>query len=332
MTLEQWAAVWFPIAQMRTLHPREQNRTNLGSAIVRGDLAGARYATGIQLFQHAKRQISLSGNIVSVQRILSGYAAMEFELKSYTHRPGMISITDLSQEFRGSHHNAVGEAVFIPRELLGLRQEGPIEPIMIAEDSLHGAKLMSDLERFFEPSEPSRRQFGREVEPLLHLLSTVIGEHRHPTSERVGWWRARNNLIRKYIETNLGDPALLPAHICNMFNLSRATLYRMFEVDGGVRRYIQDRRLYAAIWDLADRGVRRGRLTEVAEKWGFSSNANFNRAVKAAFDMPPGALFSPQALIIPARESDRPDAFPLSGWFERSQGVGLSVDWRGQRL
>ncbi|MEE2929174.1 MAG: hypothetical protein VX599_00510, partial [Pseudomonadota bacterium] len=89
---------------------------------------------------------------------------------------------------------------------------------------------------------------------FLHATSSVIGYNRHPTSERAGWWRARNDLIRKYIESHLGDQTLLPAQICNLFNLSRATLYRMFEDDGGVRRFIQDRRLHSAIWDLAEGG------------------------------------------------------------------------------
>ena len=91
----------------------------------------------------------------------------------------------------------------------------------------------------------------------------------------------------------------------------------MFEADGGVRRYIQDRRLQVAIWDLADGGIKRGRLTHVSEKWGFSSNANFNRAVKLAFTMPPGALFGEGSFVPPARINSRRGEFPAYDWFVR---------------
>lgn len=315
--LNLWASIWSPIVDLRFTHPRDDAGVNYMLGIDRGALAGARYASGYQLFQHPKRKLSSGAGLISVQRVFAGYQAMEFELKTLVQRPGFITITDHSNEFRGSDHNTVGEVILIPRHLLGLPEFSPIEPIMIPIESLYGDTIASEMGQFFDSpfGDPSKDRFNQDS--LLHAISAVIGHHRHPTSERAGWWRARNDLIRKYIDSHLGDQTLLPAQICNLFNLSRATLYRMFEEDGGVRRFIQDRRLYSAIWDLAEGGTQRGRLTRVSEKWGFSSNANFNRAVKAAFGMPPGALLSLTAYVRAARLDDTRGKDPLYDWFSK---------------
>ncbi|MEO1661602.1 MAG: helix-turn-helix transcriptional regulator [Pseudomonadota bacterium] len=315
--LSDWAAAWSPIAEMRALHPRGRDESNLLQSVIHKQLAGWRYASGSQLFEHGKRQIAASSNLISIQRIKSGSAAMEFPVKAYVHKPGMLVVIDHKQEFRGSQYQAFGEEIFIPRSLLGLEYEAPMAPILLAEDSLHGRLLLAEFELFFDLTADNPSALSFNPGPLLQLAGTVIGQNRYPRSERAGWWRARNELIRNYIDSNLGDVTLLPAQICNMFNLSRATLYRMFEADGGVRRYIQDRRLYSAVWDLAIHGTQRGRLTEVSEKWGFSSNANFNRAVKAAFGMPPGSLFKPQSLVIPSRLHDQPGVMPMFDWLIR---------------
>lgn len=321
ISLAEWAAVWSPFSEMRALHPLNEDGTNLWSAIVRQPLAGARYATGHQLLKNQRRHSPTQGDLLAIQLVASGTASMAFEARKFVQRPGALSIVDIAQPFQGSHHNTVGEMIFVRKELLGLSQEDSIDPILLTTDTLQGQLLATEVRRFFE-LDVSENGVAYEPTTLFHLLISIISHHRHPSSDRVDWWRARNKLIRDHIEENLGDLNLLPAQICNLFNLSRATLYRMFESDGGVRRYIQDRRLHAAVWDLAEGGIHRGRLTEVAEKWGFSSNANFNRAVKIVFGMPPGALFRPPSVVVPARLSSHKDKFPVFDWLTNSDTRG----------
>ena len=318
-----WAAIWSPVHDMRIQHPRSFDRMNFTRDTVRGEFAGMRYATGWQLNQHSNHKLSARLGVISISRVHSGYATMDFELKSFVLRPGQILINDHLQSYRGSQHEVVGETIYVPRHLLGLPEGSATGPILIEEDTVFGETLGLEMTRFFD--EPATADF--EGDTLLHTVNSIIVRNRHPVSERAGWWRARNEIIRKYIEANLGDQTLLPAKICSVFNLSRATLYRMFEADGGVRRYIQDRRLHVAIWDLADGGIKRGRLTHVSEKWGFSSNANFNRAVKQAFSMPPGSLFAEGAYVPPERFGSMREAFPTFDWFVR-----LSEDASLRRL
>ena len=318
----EWIALWSPIAEMCAFHPLNKDGSCLWQGAVGGPLAGARFATGNQLVKRSQRQALRPNGALMVQYISSGSVAIENEARSFVQREGSVIIMDLAQPFKASYQHAVGELVFMPRELLGFSQTDKIEAVILPTDSLQGKMLAAEVRLFFELSMTDSRDIPYEPNTFLHLLNSVLSSRRYPSSDRVEWWRSRNALIRSHIEENLGDLNLLPAKICERFNLSRATLYRMFEIDGGVRRYIQDRRLYAAIWDLAEGGIHRGRLTAVSERWGFSSNANFNRAVKIVFGMPPGALFRSPAMIIPARLEHRQTEYPAFAWLERLQRQG----------
>ena len=328
ISTSDWAAVWAPLADMCALHPRNTDGTNLWKGVDCGALAGARFATGSQLIKRSKRQALMPNGVLAIVNISSGSIAIDHEARSFVQRPGFATIIDFAQPFKASYQDAVGEMIFIPRELLGFSYADKIDPALLSTQSLQGKMIASELQLFFELADQARHGLSYQADTLLHLVNSVLSSHRNPSSDRVEWWRARNTLIRTYIEDNLSDLSMLPAQICERFNLSRATLYRMFEADGGVRRYIQDRRLYAAVWDLAEGGIHRGRLTEVAEKWGFSSNANFNRAVKNVFGMPPGALFRRPDLLVPSRLEGRGREFPVYAWFERLRNQGVNAGYR----
>ncbi|MEO1322388.1 MAG: helix-turn-helix domain-containing protein [Pseudomonadota bacterium] len=320
-----WVALWSSIGEICAFHPLREDGTCLWQGATGGPLAGARFATGNQLLKRTQRQALRPNGALMVQYISSGSVAIENDARSFVQREGSVIILDLAEPFKASYQHAVGELIFVPRELLGFSQSDRIEPVILPVQSMQGKMLAAEVRLFCDLTAPQTRDIPYEPNTFLHLLNSVLSSRRHPASDRVEWWRSRNALIRSHIEENLGDLNMLPAKICERFNLSRATLYRMFEIDGGVRRYIQDRRLYAAVWDLAEGGIHRGRLTAVSEKWGFSSNANFNRAVKIVFGMPPGALFRSPALIVPSRLEHRQTEYPVYAWLERLQRQGAMI-------
>lgn len=317
VAMAEWVELWSPVHAIGLLHPRQASGTNFLRSTRNGDCIGVRYATGCEMFRHDGPSMARSGGVISVQRIHDGFAAMEFPDTNYVHRPDMITITDLKQPYRGSHHHAIIEQVLLPREALGLTDVEAFSPIVFALDSERGRRFARELDQFFERRDA---ESAYDRARLYTLLAAVIHESWNAVSDREEWWYGRRNLIRKYIDTHLEDPNLSPVQICELFNMSRATLYRMFEPDGGVRRRIQDRRLHSAMWDLATSGIKRGRLSQVAERWGFSSDANFNRAVKLAYGLPPGALFKSNTLLDLAKDevgqSEQPTAGePLFDWF-----------------
>ena len=94
--------------------------------------------------------------------------------------------------------------------------------------------------------------------------------------------------IRQHIEKNLGSPALNAEAVAARFGLSRATLYRQFSAEGGVQRFIRERRLLWAMKMLTQTGpAGRPRISTVAYTTGFSDEKTFSRAFKRRFGFLP---------------------------------------------
>jgi AraC-like DNA-binding protein len=72
--------------------------------------------------------------------------------------------------------------------------------------------------------------------------------------------------------------------------MSRDTLYRLFESLGGVRRYIQQRRLTRAYQTITDPAHAGERVGTIATRYGFSNDSVFSRAFREAYGMSPTDL------------------------------------------
>lgn len=94
--------------------------------------------------------------------------------------------------------------------------------------------------------------------------------------------------IREFILHNLTDPDLDPGRIAAAHHISVSYLHRVFRSqEHTVTRWLRDQRLEHARRDLTD-PVRRGvPVQEIAARWGFRSAADFTRAFRSAYGMPP---------------------------------------------
>lgn len=85
--------------------------------------------------------------------------------------------------------------------------------------------------------------------------------------------------IRKYVDEHLADEDLTTETICERFRLSRSSLFRLFEREGGVVHYLQDRRLLR-IHALLRSNQDRIYLGRIASDHGFKSATHFSRAYR----------------------------------------------------
>ncbi|TDC62260.1 helix-turn-helix domain-containing protein [Streptomyces hainanensis] len=112
--------------------------------------------------------------------------------------------------------------------------------------------------------------------------------------------------IDAFVERNLGDADLRPAAIAAHHHISVRTLHELFrERPETVGATIRRRRLEHCRADLADPRLRHRTIGEIALGWGFRHPADFSRAFRAAYGMPPGELRQ-AALRGPPRSDTRP--------------------------
>jgi AraC-like DNA-binding protein len=116
-------------------------------------------------------------------------------------------------------------------------------------------------------------------------LTTAFARMRQADDE-LDQVRSRRKAVLDYIDGHLGNAQLGPDEIADAANLSRASLYRLFSAEGGIRAVLLKRRLDEALrLMLADKDERS--LKEIVKRCGFGGTSQFSRAFRARFGVRP---------------------------------------------
>jgi AraC-like DNA-binding protein len=156
----------------------------------------------------------------------------------------------------------------------------------------------------------------------LQLLAASLA----PTIDMLGLARpalegALLRQIRQYMDEHLAEEDLGVDTLCAHFRVSRSTLYRLFEAEGGVLNYLQDRRL-VRIHRLLASPMQRSYLGRIAADNGFKSATHFSRAFRAKFGYSPRETRIGQACV--ARVAHAPavlDASTFGRWLVSAPAV-----------
>ncbi|WP_458766471.1 helix-turn-helix domain-containing protein [Cupriavidus basilensis] len=131
--------------------------------------------------------------------------------------------------------------------------------------------------------------------------------------------RSMRKLVRRYIEQHLATEALSPEQVASVFRLSRASLYRLFESDGGVNAFIQGRRLDRCFDELARSKGSGLSIAELAYRYGYSNESTFSRAFRRRFSLSPRevrALAERPRNNWPAASANGSEAATINAWLE----------------
>ncbi len=254
-----------------------------------GIILNARYDA--QSLRLTKRHSSHASDLIFVQRFAKGGSIGRAGDIAFAHRPGDIAIVDHGHQFEGLHEASYLCGVYLKKESLGLAPEQPLPALHFPKGSLAARLIGRELDRLNVPfylgqSQLNSADFTRFISCVRLAITGPSREGDVRTRAR----RALRDLICEYVERNLLNPDFSMTDILSEFGVSRATLYRMFESENGVRNYISNRRLFGAVFEISEQPARRGLIHETAERWGFSSTANFSRSVRGAFGTSPGQL------------------------------------------
>ncbi|MGN6580370.1 MAG: helix-turn-helix transcriptional regulator [Bordetella sp.] len=212
---------------------------------------------------------------------------------AHQSRPGILAL-DMSQPMTMSRCASQVRALFLPRAV--------VESVLPQAQALHGRLLE------FDPPSPGDPTLASAVTDALtrlrHLGAMNAADARQSladcgqliTAAFARRYRLAGNVetaekaasfaqARRYIEAHLYDPDLTPDSVLRACGLARATLYRLFQHEGGLHAYIRNGRLRAAANELLrfpDKPI-----IEIAYSCGFGSAPDFARAFRRAYDMTP---------------------------------------------
>lgn len=185
-------------------------------------------------------------------------------------------------------------SLFVPRAMLARLFASP--------DSEHCAVLRGDTqagrllrEQLIYFSRQSEKFTAAETNAAMQGLCGLIADGFGPATDatlplRQAMRQASLASAKRYIERHLDSLSLCADQVCLHFGWSRATVYRLFEADGGLINYIQQRRLHRAFSALISRDRPGRRILDIALDCQFASDATFTRAFTRTFGIPPGEL------------------------------------------
>ncbi|MCP3447847.1 helix-turn-helix domain-containing protein [Bradyrhizobium sp. CCGUVB14] len=217
--------------------------------------------------------------------------------RGVTLGPGDICLLDMAQPnrtvFRGGADRTHVIAIILQRAMLAPRLAHPdsATAILLPSDHPHARLLANHFAALELPPEPEAGNAETTVEAIADLMAAAAGG----TADIVaGVERAERHLylamIKRHIAHGLDTDALSTAELCRHFQISRATLYRLFEADGGLAHYIREQRLNLAFRQLISPSAQDGRLIDLAIGMRFSSDSTFIRAFRRKFGLTPGEL------------------------------------------
>ncbi|MCH0538502.1 helix-turn-helix domain-containing protein [Streptomyces sp. MUM 203J] len=124
----------------------------------------------------------------------------------------------------------------------------------------------------------------------LDLAAAFLAEYADAAPLLPAETRRRELLARinAFIDANLADPALTPAHIAAHHHISLRTLHQLFRTEPEtVAATIRRRRLERCRADLADPRLRGRPIGALAARWGFLAPPEFSRVFRAAYGLTP---------------------------------------------
>jgi AraC-like DNA-binding protein len=201
---------------------------------------------------------------------------------------GTISLNDLSQPYRRSRVPETDSLIIaLPRS--------SIAALLHDEDALHGLLLHGGAGRLFADHMRSlaanryaisKLDAAHLAQATVHMFAACV----RPSLE--GFERAgapldaaRLRIAKQYLHSCFTTPLRIDA-MAKALGMSRSQLYRLFEPEGGVARYLVRRRLAAVQAALGDPLERRS-IGEIGEAYGFGSGAILSRAFRHVYGLSP---------------------------------------------
>jgi len=139
--------------------------------------------------------------------------------------------------------------------------------------------------RFEAMSAEVRATVGQQLVDLLVLA--LKADERTLTTGNSTVREAHLTRIEAFVRKNLSDSDLDPETIARACGISTRYLHELFrDTNQTLGSWVRDQRLEACRESLRDPSNRQT-VAEIAYRWGFGDQAQFSRAFKAQFGMPP---------------------------------------------
>ncbi|WP_439543498.1 helix-turn-helix domain-containing protein [Hyphomicrobium sp.] len=286
-----WRFGLSPMFAVDAHEPRDRSSFRVDATSYQfADIAICRGSSSAAKFERSAGIIARSGlDNICLNVYLAGGCELDIEGRPVEVMPGDVYLLDLTRRSKVLMPDYSSLSVILPRSL--------VQQFIPNVDSLHGLILRSGtplakmlfghLQLLFAEAPAFGVAEARAAAGgTAALIATFAGAMANGRDADVRTsFTITLQLLRQAIEENLRNPDLGPDFLTRKFAMSRASLYRLFEPIGGVREYIQMRRLTRAYQMIVDPALAHMRIGSIAAQCGFRNDTVFGRAFREAYGM-----------------------------------------------
>lgn len=203
-------------------------------------------------------------------------------------RAGDIALYSLGVPLRAEISAAETLLLFVPRDAFSIGSEHldrAINTILQSPLRTFLADYLMALERHL-PLVTYRDLPAIDAVTRSTIAACMIADRDSIAEGATGLAVGARERVRRVVRARLGEALLTPVDVARAVGISRSTLYRIFEQQGGVAHYIQKCRLAAAHKALCDPEDFR-HIRQIAEGVGFASPQEFSRTFRKAYGYSP---------------------------------------------
>jgi AraC-like DNA-binding protein len=201
-------------------------------------------------------------------------------------RPGESVLLDISRPMRNRAFHAHIITMAIARDRVFRATDIGLASLHGRRIDPHGGGLLFDHLRSLVHRAPSLAD--TRLIPLAGVTSAILGLSLGGDKDvRRTMAGIRLDEIASFVDGNLADPKFGVGSVLTRFALSRATLYRLFQAQGGFASYVRRQRLRQIRQRLSS-GGNESSLADLAVAAGFKSESQASDAFLAAFGVRPG--------------------------------------------
>lgn len=220
--------------------------------------------------------LTLHAQLAGLERLVMDHGLVQL-------LPGNIYLRDWAYPYDCRATPMHMHTIVVPRNRLAsstvLNRQNPVLSWSMSEpDGNMLFKLWSDLVGCFD--KVSLGQAEVLCEGFLGFVDGLLGGLRN--EDQPVTRRAMERYLAARLRRNVGVEDL-----CQEFHTSRATVYRLFEPHGGIRKYLGRARLERAYADLCQSDPKHVQVAEVAAAWQFSEPSSFSRKFRQQFGLSP---------------------------------------------
>lgn len=232
------------------------------------------------------------------ERFRAGMGRGEVADVGFITKPGQLHLIDMSRRYVSVKQRSRSAGVCIPHALVGYTPG--VDPVFasLSLDTPKGRLLAAAHQALCETqADPS----GEDTEMVVQTFVDLVRRFMLAPTSRAARAPAADLplalLLRDHAAASLHRADLDADTLARAFGVSRATVYRHFAGEGGVTRYVRNRRLDRCFYELAGASPKRGQIAAVSRRWHFHDATNFNRLFRERFDMPPSACLGSSAVM-----------------------------------